>query len=212
MSHGYPPMFAMLLAFIFVTMPLELSELLRRGKIRNGRIAVEGVLGYLKRVPKWQYAAFTAGFLAFALVASAPAGLLDNVVGRILSQWLPQWFFLNNTDQLASYTRHALVLTLILNLILNGFIAPVVEEMYFRGYLLPRLSRFGAAAPLINAVLFTLYHFWQPYAYISIFLVLTPYIYLVWRKQNIYFGIAAHCSLNIVGNLMLFGLIFGKVA
>jgi hypothetical protein len=43
-----------------------------------------------------------------------------------------------------------------------------VEEYYFRGYLLPRLSRFGSLAPVINVALFSLYHFftpWQAYAH-----------------------------------------------
>jgi AcrR family transcriptional regulator len=39
----------------------------------------------------------------------------------------------------------------------------VVEELYFRGYLLPRISRFGGWAPVINCCLFALYHFWQPF-------------------------------------------------
>ena len=102
------------------------------------------------------------------------------------------------------------MITLIVNLVLNGIVAPVIEELYFRGYLLPRLSRFGILSPLISSVLFTVYHFWQLYAYASIFLVMTPLIYLVWRKQNIYLGIAAHCALNIIGNLMLFGAILSK--
>jgi membrane protease YdiL (CAAX protease family) len=39
----------------------------------------------------------------------------------------------------------------------------VVEEMYFRGYLLPRISRLGAWAPLVNTVLFSLYHLFTPW-------------------------------------------------
>jgi membrane protease YdiL (CAAX protease family) len=31
-------------------------------------------------------------------------------------------------------------------LILDGFAGPIVEELYFRGYLLPRLSRCGRKA------------------------------------------------------------------
>ena len=39
----------------------------------------------------------------------------------------------------------------------------MVEEMYFHGYLLPRISRLGAWAPLVNTVLFSLYHFFTPW-------------------------------------------------
>ena len=39
----------------------------------------------------------------------------------------------------------------------------MVEELYFRGYLLPRISRLGAWAPLVNTVLFSLYHLFTPW-------------------------------------------------
>jgi hypothetical protein len=35
--------------------------------------------------------------------------------------------------------------------------------VYFRGHLLPRIDRFGRGAPVLNAVLFSLYHFWTPW-------------------------------------------------
>ncbi|MEE9601175.1 MAG: CPBP family glutamic-type intramembrane protease [Thermoplasmata archaeon] len=44
----------------------------------------------------------------------------------------------------------------------DGFAAPVVEEPYFRGNLLPRVSHLGRTAPFVSAVLFYAYHFWMP--------------------------------------------------
>jgi membrane protease YdiL (CAAX protease family) len=48
----------------------------------------------------------------------------------------------------------ALLWTVVLLLIGSALIAPVVEEAYFRGYLLPRMPvRLGRTAPLAHAVL-----------------------------------------------------------
>jgi hypothetical protein len=44
-------------------------------------------------------------------------------------------------------------------LLINVILGPVTEELYLRGYLLPRLYRFGIWAPLINISLFSLYHY-----------------------------------------------------
>jgi uncharacterized protein len=63
-----------------------------------------------------------------------------------------------------------------------------VEEFYFRGYLLPRLSRFGNWAPLINAVLFSLYHFFTPWQALSRIVAVTPIAWVVQRKRCIYIG------------------------
>jgi uncharacterized protein len=48
------------------------------------------------------------------------------------------------------------------------------EELYFRGYLLPRLYRFGIWAPLINISLFSLYHYWTPWGVLSRIVMLLP--------------------------------------
>jgi len=47
-------------------------------------------------------------------------------------------------------------MTALLGLAVNGFVAPITEELYLRGYLLPRISRFKVWAPLINGGLHSL--------------------------------------------------------
>jgi membrane protease YdiL (CAAX protease family) len=59
--------------------------------------------------------------------------------------------------------------------VVNAVAGPVVEEVYFRGYLLPRISRFGAWAPLINTVLFSVYHFFTPWQNVGRILGLLPW-------------------------------------
>ena len=76
------------------------------------------------------------------------------------------------------------------------------EELYFRGYLLPRLSHWGWYAPIINAFLFTLQHFWQPYNYLLIFLLVLPEVMIVRWKRNIRFSILCHCTANTLGAVL----------
>ena len=78
--------------------------------------------------------------------------------------WLPDWFVRwIDIDRIAAYSRDAWLVTLAAFLVLNGFVGPIVEELYFRGYLLPRMDRMGRWAPLDNVSLFSLYHFWSPW-------------------------------------------------
>ena len=93
----------------------------------------------------------------------------------------------------------AVLVTLILGLVVDGFINPVVEELYFRGYLLPRITRLGWLAPLMNAFLFSLQHYWQPYNFPLLFLIQLAVVYVVWWKRNIYIGMLAHSAGNIIG-------------
>jgi hypothetical protein len=54
---------------------------------------------------------------------------------------------------LSEAPRSMAILTISVSIVCTSWIAPFVEEYYFRGYLLPRLARFGSLAPLINGVL-----------------------------------------------------------
>lgn len=208
MRHGFPAMAAMLLAIFCVAIPVELSELIRCGYQRNGRLSLEGIVTFNRRMPARKIIGWTILFVIFAVVTSQLVSGIDIRISAYLHNWLPDWFFLNDPASFTGYSRNILMWTLIANLVLNGFLAPVVEELYFRGFLLPRLGSLKKWAPIINSLLFTIYHFWQPYAYFSIFVIFTPLFWLVWKKQSVNLSIAAHCTMNILGNLFLFAGIF----
>src|SRR5918993_2586461 len=97
----------------------------------------------------------------------------------------------------------------VFGLIVNVIAGPVVEEMYFRGYLLPRISRFGAWAPLINTVLFSLYHFFSPWLNVSRIITFLPTIYAAWWKRSIYLSMIVHILGNVAGAVLTVLLILG---
>ena len=105
------------------------------------------------------------------------------------------------------YAPKIIIITLMLNLVLNGAVAPFLEEIYFRGYLLPRMKTWGKSAPIISTLLFSLYHFWQPQIYLTLIIALVPMTYLTWKTQSIKLAIYTHCGLNIVGAIISFAMI-----
>ena len=114
--------------------------------------------------------------------------------------------FVENLDQ---YSPASLLLVGILQLVVGMIPGPLVEELYYRGYLLPRISRLGKWAPLINTVLFSLYHFtslWQNPSRIIAFL---PMVYAVWWKKNVYLGIIVHCGVIVISTLGILALALG---
>jgi hypothetical protein len=79
----------------------------------------------------------------------------------------------------------------------------VVEELYFRGHLLPRLSRFGRWAPVLNAPLFSLYHLWTPWQNPGRFVALLPWLAVVHRQRSLRLSIAVHVSVNTIFLLLI---------
>jgi membrane protease YdiL (CAAX protease family) len=64
-------------------------------------------------------------------------------------------------------------------------------------------------APALNAVLFTIQHFWQPFNWPLILLINLPLAYVVCWRQNIYIGMLLHCATNTIGAVIgLFAFLY----
>jgi len=202
---GFPVALAQLLSALLLGTSLRLGYLLYQGKKHSGTFSLHGIVLYWGRMPWWQYLLIFLPFLVYGLglamlLSPVSSGLITHVFWWLPASLLPR---------VASATlTTATLITGVLNLLIDGITVPFVEELYYRGYLLPRLSRLGWLAPVINALLFTLGHFWQPYNYPLIFLLVLPEICLVYWKRNIKISILLHCAGNTFGAVLSLVLLF----
>jgi membrane protease YdiL (CAAX protease family) len=199
---GYPPLLAFLLAVLLVDLPVLLGTMFYEGKRRNGTYSLKGVVLYRDRVPWRRFALlFMVTFVATYALMMAANPLVELVRERVFS-WLPEWMFLEEQAQYQAYPRSVLLVTLALQLALTGVALPWVEELYFRGYLLPRMSRYRAWTPLLGGLLFGLYHVWQPFGFATVFLLGAVLGYVVCWTRDIRISIALHVFANGVVRLM----------
>ena len=199
---GFPPGLTLLVGFLLIGAPIELGYLLYLGKKRNGKVSLSGIVLYRDPMPWWQYVAFFFLLLAFAFLVLFLISPVTGFLAANVFPWLPKFLLPDGSDSYGPFTPTAILITLILGLVLDGIINPIIEALYFRGYLLPRISRYGWLAPLASAFLFSLQHYWQPYNYPLIFLIQLPIVYIVWWKRNIYISMLAHCGGNTIGALL----------
>jgi membrane protease YdiL (CAAX protease family) len=199
-SLGYPSNFAFLLTGLFVLIPFELGFLFYQAKKRNGALSLNGIVLYREPMPLKQYILLAATLLLYAnfiLVVVYPP--IAQMLIKTLFFWLPDWFFLSLSLE---YSKSVLLMTALLGLVINGFVAPVTEELYLRGYLLPRISRLKAWAPLLNATLHSVYHFWMPWQVPGLILMGLPAAFAIWWKRNIYLGMIIHVVGNVLGSIV----------
>ena len=106
----------------------------------------------------WQFVVLVVALLAWMRFCFGTLGnRIDPVLSDRFFRWIPRWFFFDDLMQQRSlYWRTVRVVTMSLGLVFNGVIGPIAEELYFRGFLLPRLYRVGWWAPLLNTLLFSL--------------------------------------------------------
>ena len=94
--------------------------------------------------------------------------------------------------------------TFVLAFLFSGLLAPLIEEAYFRGFLLPRMNHWGWMAPVGNAFLFGVYHFFSPWGLPNIFLAFLPVAFVVQARRNFRIGLVVHSMFNLTGVYTLF--------
>jgi uncharacterized protein len=209
-AAGYPPIAALLAAILLVMVPCELGLLAWTARSEGVRILE--LIPYRRPLPRrdWLWlvpALIGLAFLGFGLHMAIEPQLIERLFG-----WLPKWFVMPIVaDQVANYSPTAWIVTLAAYFGLNGLLGPIVEELYFRGFLLPRMERLGRWAPLVNVSLFSLYHFWSPWQFVARILGVGPLAYAVRWKRNVYLGMVVHCSLNTLGVLIVASLVLGRL-
>ena len=211
-SARLPPAFGLMVAIALVIIPFELGVVLRAG--RREAPGSGGLAAVPYRVPMSarDWVVLYPGLLLASLVGFALVGAIEPAIRDSLFGWLPGWFLDPlPVDSVASYPTWAWIVTLAAYIVLNVVAGPLVEELYFRGYLLPRMSRYGRWAPLLNALLFSLYHFWSPWQFLSRVAGVAPFAYGVWWKRNVYLGMAVHVSLNALGTATITVLVLQRL-
>ncbi len=192
-AAGYPAHVALVLAVPFALAPVELAVLLYLGYKRKGRVSLRGVVLYREEMELRQYVLYVPLVFIASLVVFAIGGMIvDEPLRTQFFSWMPtpEW------DPGAGYSRAVLVVSYSLAAVFVVLLESNVEELYFRGFLLPRMSYAGRWATLLHSFLFALYHLWQPWRLVSLAVGMLPVVFAVRRTRNIYLGIIVHMLLT----------------
>lgn len=210
-SIGLSPNLPILFTFVGgpAIIVAQLGFLYHKGMQLNGKYSLEGIVLYRdKPMPWWKTIAWSLplfAWIAFAFYIVKPP--VNGFFIQHYFAWMPAYLFddylLNNLNHYSPTVLRGVGFLFILSIGFGG----AVEELYFRGYLLPRMEHLGAWAPLANAILFSIYHFWSPWEFIARTLALVPWVYAVWHTRSIYLAILVHFTINIVSGISLLSLI-----
>jgi membrane protease YdiL (CAAX protease family) len=189
---GYPSIFALYLAIAFILVPVELGFLLVQGKKKTGRFTLQGLISYQKSIPWWQY--FVWVTIIFVIVGALMTLFkpIDSFLQKNLFFWMPDV----NTGLDGTYSKTILIVTYSMSLIFNVLLGPIVEELFFRGYLLPRMK--GKFAILFHSFLFAAVHVFTPWMIIARTIGFLPILFGT-TKKNIYVGMIVHMLCNAIG-------------
>ena len=195
-ANGFPSLMALLLAGIIALVPFQLGYLLYQ-KHKTGERLFNGIIRYTNPLKIWQYILLVLAIIIISGLAYKALNFSVDYLIRLF-QWIPSNLFLD-MGMSEEFVKSKLILTYGLLFVLGVVILPTVEELYFRGYLLPRMpGNLKGWTAIMHSALFALYHTWTPWLFISRAIGTLPLIYFVMRKKNVYIGIISHCILNSI--------------
>jgi uncharacterized protein len=196
-----PTMLLFFISALLVLFPIQLFIILKASKKDYGKYSLKTAFENQKKHPLWLIillGMICFGFAGLMTLTIMPLehGLFSSLSERLFGS-IPSYFNWRNLEILSSYPKTILIITGILYFILNGFVGPIVEELFFRGFLTPRLKINNWLAPLLMTVLFSIYHYWLPFDNIFRIVAFFPAFYLAWHLKNIKISIIFHCLSNI---------------
>jgi len=180
------------LMILISIVPIQIGILLRVTKKTTKTYNI------LKLIPFQEKAKllFVVIMIVWVLGVSTILTTIEHGFRDSLFSFVPDSFSMRTVNYIAT-PKDLLIFTASLAIFTNGIVAPVTEELYFRGYLLPRINLSPFKSVIISAVLFSIYHFFSPWYFFSRVLMMIPLYYWVMRRKNIIFSIIAHTIANV---------------
>jgi membrane protease YdiL (CAAX protease family) len=181
---------------VLVLIPVQLGFLFYLAKKRgNKRFSLEGIVIYNGRMTVRRYFIWVPAIL----IPTAAIFLTFQPVTDILREHLGFLDLIPTAAPGSQYAQPIVVLTLATGVLFTAFLVPITEELYFRGYLLPRMPlQFGKLGPAVHSFLFAVYHFDSPWMIPVRTLGLLPIIYVARHTGSVNPGIVTHCLVNAV--------------
>lgn len=192
---------------LFILLPFELGVILITSKKDFGKYSLKSSFALHEKSKVGITITIASILFLIAGIFSITIGSIENNLTSELRDKLfciiSPYFDWTNLLVLNNYSKNILIATCILYFIGNGFILPIIEELYFRGLLTSKVKQLGNWAPILITVLFSFYHFWAPFNNIFRIFAFFPAAYIAWKEKNIYISILFHCFCNIFSTVSI---------
>ena len=211
-SRGIPNLLALMLAILIAEVPVSWAIMTRRVRHETGAsFSLRAAFPWHAKVPWWQYVIIGVPLI---VISMAIIGGLNPIIERALLAgpfaWVPDWFVLSPDPAIFTEVPRGLALLIwggaLVSFVLVG--SPT-QELYARGFLLPRTAHWGRWAPASNALVFAIFHLVAPWHWVGFFIMIVPWAYLVWWRRSVKIGLFIHVGMIVVQWLGMTALIFG---
>ena len=202
-NSNAPSILVLIIIDFLITIPVMLY-LMTKSQLLPFRFGViKSMLKKQQSLGFWRFTCIVFVSLMWAIIVFQLMKPVSDFVQSTLFDWVPNWFKLEDyLIHSALYDTETIKITFLL-VTVASIIIPFCEEVYFRGFLLLKKEKATKLPVFRNTVLFSAYHLWSPWLLLTRVVATYPINYFVWKRKNIFLSITVHCTLNIVGDVVL---------
>lgn len=187
------------IAALVGSLVFQLGYILVYNKKHYGDFRISKSLGLRTRLGWKQLALWTPILLVVVMGLFAATQFIGVWLQPTMFSWLPSWYPLE-TDY-STYSETVQYVTYAIMFVIVGIVVPVLEEVFFRGFLMPRMGWAGKWVVLVNVVLFAAYHIW--WQFVTRLVAMLPLYYVAHKKQSMTLAILVHCLLNLLADVIM---------
>lgn len=203
--EGYPKSIVLGLAGGFGIVLGELGYLFYAVKKEEGNYNIFNILGLKSKLKGKDFFLYSITLFTAAGILMTASKPVTSVLLKNVFSFIPSWY--NLMEDMSLFSRNIIIITILVNFFIITIILPIIEELYFRGFLLARMKWMGKYSVLVNTVLFSVYHLWSPWMIVARIVAFLPLFYWVYKKNSLKLSITVHCLANFTDVVALVALL-----
>lgn len=214
-SIGIPPLLALAATILVAEVPLSWWIMRRVTRSETGgAFDLNVTFPWRAAIPWWQYLVIGLPLIIFGMIViGAVTPAISSLIRSALELNIPAWFLLEPDPAMFAGMNQQMLITMWLSsLIIFAGVGGITQELYARGFLLPRTQTLGHLAPLFNAVIFAIFHLNAPWSWPGFAILALPWAYLTWWKRSVKFGLVGHVGMLLMQTLLMATIVFGLVS
>lgn len=210
-GSGIPIMAALFAGILLGEVPVSWWLMIRGVRREGSQVSADALFPW-RTSPGWARLALVGVPLALAgmIVVFGLASALEPPIRDALFAWVPEGLVLETGPEgMMEASRAGMVTVWILSGIVGVGIGGVTQELYHRGFLLPRTAALGAWAVPFNAGAFAVMHLAAPWGWPFFFLAALLWGAAVYRWRSVQLGLAGHIGMLALGWVFMTLAVFG---
>lgn len=211
-ERGLPVIFALGVGILLGEVPVTWWLMIRRMRAEEGGFSFSRAFPWMRKL-RWRV--YLLAGIPIVLVSMALMMMGQMVLSPVIQEaafpFAPEWMHMTmSPNEMAALDQSVLLAMWAMSIVIFTGIGGFTQELYARGFLLPRMAHMGVIAPVLNALFFAMMHLAGPWGWPVFFVTSLIWAVAVFWTRSVKIGLVGHIGMLFVQSMMMGALIFAS--